>query len=553
MISKVRNYFSKGYLVNDLIAGVTIAALTIPTSMGYAQIAGLPPVYGLYAAIFPVVFFALFASSRQVIVGIDASSGAIAGSLIAAAGIIPNTPEAIIFIPVATFFTSLFMLLFSLTDVRRLIVYVSEPVMGGTICGIALSVAFSQLPKLGDVSASGSNSLQKAVYLFTHLNEINWLSLVLSLLALTLIIVSKKRYPKLPTPLLILIGFTAISALFNFDRYDLSLVGEIPQGLPPVVIPQLMTAPSLFLAVIGGLLTALVLTTDSLLTSLKFSEGSQKPLKEKKELFAFSLANLVSSFSGGAPINASVSRTAANQQAKGKTQVVSLVAASVISIILIFFSNFLFFMPQGVLAAIVLSAVLTVILAELKFLQRLFQNSRRESIIWLAAMITVLLSGVLLGLFLGILLSFVLIIVARMNSFSAFLGRDPETGRYIDLARNESAIKVPGVIIYRFSNALFFSNISQLIIDLDKQLKDRPETKTIIIEAYGITMIDTTAAKKLRFFMMELQQKDIQLYFVNTIGSFRDSLVKRQLDDLFPLEELLHSVEDGLNKANQTK
>lgn len=540
--------YIQGSLMRDLVSGVTVAALTIPTAMGYAQVAGLPPVYGLYAAILPVVAFALLASSKKVMVGVDATSSAIAGSLLVLAGV--SGPEAISFISGFTFFTGVFMLLFALIRLDKFLVYISEPVMSGIISGITLTVLVSQLPKMAGVSLSSRRILGKLIELVGSIGQINWLSLLLAALTVSIIILGKIKLPKIPFSLVTLVVFTILTGELGLDRSGVAIVGQVPAGFPQIDFPHIFQENQLLL-ILGGALTAFVLGADSLLTSQKFSSQETPPLNERREMSAFGFSNIVSSFSGILPINASVSRTAANKQFRGVTQIVSVISATIITLTLLFFSPLLHFMPESVLAAIVFSALIGVFSSELSYVNQLGRESKREAAIWLMSFLGVIVSGVLLGLTIGVFLSLMLVIVARASSTSAFLGKSEDRG-YVDLHRNPEAKVESDVVIYRYSNSLFFLNIGEFITEIEEALA-ASNSQYLIVESPAIATIDVTAAKKLQQFLRQLKAERIEYYFVNTIGDFRDDIQRRGLTEELPLPTLLPSIEQALIHIKKEK
>lgn len=546
MLSKVKGY-KKEYFVNDLLSGITVAALSIPVAMGYAQIAGLQPIYGLYVSVLPVIVYAIFASSPQLIFGVDSSSAAIAGSLVAAVGITAGSKEALSFISTVALFTGLFMTLFAVIKLGKLTVYVSDPVMSGAIFGISLSVMLSQLPKILGIASEGSELRDTLTAIVTQFKEINTVAVIVGGLSIAFILIGKRLSNKIPFPIIVLIVATISSTLLKLDSYGVKVVGEIPQGLPPINVPNIFVGGKLPYAVLGGLLSAIVLMTDSLLTSKSFANKNGYQLKENKELFAFGASNIMSAFSGVLPTSASVSRTAANEQFKGKTQLVSVIAAGIITLVLVFFSSLLFYMPQPALSGIVFSALFGVLGAELKTLKHVSKSSQKEGLIWGVSMFVVLLFGILTGIIVGVILSFILIIVTKSANSSAFLGKitDEKEPYFYDLKRNTLAKSVPGTLIYRYSNSLFFTNIDEFILELKRAIQ--PETKKIIVDAHAISSIDTTAASKLKEFLQELTAAEIDYYFASTIGDFRDAVEKRDLAVEINEQHIVKNIDEALS------
>ncbi|TLG77258.1 SulP family inorganic anion transporter [Culicoidibacter larvae] len=537
--------YKKEFLRNDVISGVVVAALTIPVSMGYAQVAGLPPIYGLYASFLPVLAYIIFASSPQLIYGIDATASAVTGSILLAAGIAAGSTEALIYAPLLAFFTGVFMLLFAALHLGRFASYISTPVMSGFISGISISIIVGQIPKIMGVSGGGSDFFANISAIFTQLGGINWISLVMGIIAAAIILVAKKFFRKIPVALIILVLGTAITAFFRLDQYGVVIVGEIPQGLPAFSLPDFAAIDNWTFVILGGLVSAIACFAGSLLPSKSFAMRNKYTVDDNREIFAYGVANIAAAISGTAPTSASVSRTAANEQFRGKTQVVSIVAAGVIAFVLLFLSGLLYYMPQPVLSAIVLAALVGVIDIDVSI--ALFRHTKREATIWLVSLLGVLLVGVLFGVMVGIVLSFLVIIANVVSSQSAELGVIPEREGYFDMHRHDDAQAIEGVVIYRYSSPLVFANINTFINGLDRATKkDNP--KVVIIDASAITHIDVTAADTIRDLLSHYQEQHIQYYFANTIGRFRDDLRKNHVSNDIE-NHLTKTIDEALMRA----
>lgn len=517
--------YKKEFLRNDVISGVVVAALTIPVSMGYAQVAGLSPIYGLYASFLPVLAYIIFASSPQLIYGIDATA-TVTGSILVAAGVAAGSAEALIFAPLLAFFTGVFMLIFAALRLGRFASYISTPVMSGFISGISISIIVGQIPKIMGVAGGGSDFFANISAIFSQLSSINWISLVMGVIAAAIILLAKKFFRKIPMALIILVLGTAITAFFRLDQYGVVIVGEIPQGLPAFSLPDFAAIDNWTFIILGGLVSAIACFAGSLLPSKSFAMRNKYTVDDNREILAYGVANIAAAVSGTAPTSASVSRTAANEQFRGKTQVVLIVAAGVIAFVLLFLSGLLYYMPQPVLSAIVLAALVGVIDIDVSI--ALFRHTKREATIWLVSLVGVLAVGVLFGVMVGIVLSFLVIIVNVVSSQSAELGVISDRDGYYDMSRHSDAKAIENVVIYRYSSPLVFANINTFINGLERATKNNPQV--VIIDASAITHVDVTAADTIRDLLTQYQEQHIQYYFSNTIGRFRDDLRKNHVD-----------------------
>ncbi len=510
-------------LKNDIISGIIVAALTIPVAMGYAQVAGLPPIYGLYASIFPVLGYILFASSPQLIFGIDASASAITGSLFAAFGIAAASADAQAAAPVLSLFTGIFLVVFAVFKLGRFSEYISMPVMSGFISGVALSIIVGQVPKVLGLDSDGTNFFGNMSILIQQITKLNWISLAMGVASIAIILLGKKFLRKIPMALIVLVLGTVLSAVFTLDQQGVVIVGTIPSGFPPLSLPQVFSIGNLPRYIGGGFIIAVVIFADSLLSSNSFAIRNGYTLNTRREIFAFGTSNLMAAFSGCSPTSASVSRTAASEQFKGKTQMTSIVAAVLITFVTVFLSGLLYYMPQPVLSGIIIAALVGVV--DFAALRDLLRHSRREAAVWIASAAGVLLVGVLFGVLIGVLLSFINVIARLSSPPQAFLGTIKGREGYYDLASHKRAKAVPGVTIYRFSARLFFGNINVFVDSIKKTIADE-KPRMLIIEASGINEIDVTAVDGLREITTLLEKEKVDFYFTGLIQQVEKQIEK---------------------------
>ncbi len=540
--------YKKSYLGRDLLAGVVVASLTIPVSMGYASIAGLPPIYGLYASVIPLIAYITLASSPQLNVGANASSSAITASVLTAMGISLGSPEALQLVPALSFFCAIFLLLFAIFKFGRFIKYISMPVMSGFISGVSLSIIMGQLPKVMDIKVDSSIFLGRARSIITNFGDTNWLSFTMGMATFIFIMVGKKKFKKFPVPLVMLLLSTLASYFWNFEGLGVSVVGEIPKGFSSFSFPAIFSFPNFGVALLGGFVIAVICFSDSLLASKSFSIRNKYKLSENRELAAYSLSNFSASFFGCAPVGASVSRTAASEDFKGKTQLVSLVSAVIVALVISFFSGVLYFMPQPVLSGIVIAALVSVV--DVHVIKSLLSRSKKEAVIWIVSAAGVLLVGVLFGVLLGVILSFIDVISRVSMPPEAMLGVIEGENGYFDLERNKEAKPIPGVSIYRFSGTLIFANIQNFADGIKRAIQ--PDTKVLIIDASAIVYVDITAAEELVKIILLLNDSGIEYYFANGIGSFRDELEKIELDYPISRQHIKKTIGDALKASNIT-
>ncbi len=522
----LRNYDKKN-LGKDILAGLIIMAVSIPISMGYAQIAGLPAVYGLYGSVFPILIFALFSTSPQFIFGVDAAPAALIGSALLGLNITAGSEEAIAAVPVLTFFVALWLLVFSLLKAGKLVNYISAPVMGGFITGICSTIILMQLPKLMGGSAGVGEFLELFEHIVETAKEANLPSLLLGLAALAILLLSKKLIPKFPMAVLLMAGGALLNRLCPLEQWGISSLSAVESGLPKWSLPDFSAVP-VKEAISISLSVAVVIMAETLLAENSFAQKNRYQIDDNQEILAFSLGNFLAAFTGCCPINGSVSRTAMGEQYQAKTQLTSLVAGGSMILLLLFCTGFIGYLPIPVLTAIVISALLGA--TEFELALRLWKISRTECFIFLGAFFGVLFLGTINGVLIGIILSFSEMIIRSAKPATCFLGIQPGHKHFRDLKEGDEIYPLSGVLIYRFSSNLFFANISVLEKELEEALQE--DTKSVIIDASGIGSIDITAADRLELLSASLKEKGIAFYLTEHISELNVQLRKLGLGHL---------------------
>lgn len=514
--------YKKSYFTNDVIAGLIVAALSIPISMGYAQIAGLPAQYGLYGSVVPILLFALFSTSPQFIVGVDAAPAALVGGALASMGYVAGSKEAVAIVPVITLLTAIWLFLFSALRMGKVVNYISMPVMGGFISGIACTIILMQVPKLMGHGTVTGELFELLSGILKVVGDINYVSLSLGVGTIVISLISKKIMPKFPMSVVIMIIGVILTTAFHIDeRYNVALLAAIEPGLPK--LQKFTFGDWDYLAIIENAFSvALVITANSLLASNNFAMKNGYAIQKNREIFSYGLANLGSALIGGCPINGSVSRTSVAEQFESKSQVTSIVAGISMVVLLLFGTGFIQYLPVPILTGIVMAALIGVI--EWKLAKRLYKESKVEFLIFLGAFLGVLIFGTVEGVVIGICLSFIDVLIRATKSPRSFLGVVPGKSGFHGLERSSGARKIQNTVIYRFSGSLFFANVDTFEQDIEGSIQ--PDTKYLIVDAGGINDIDMTAADRLVGLYKCLQSKGIRFFITEHTGELNDKLRK---------------------------
>lgn len=531
LFSTLRGY-RKEYLPKDIFSGIIIAAVSIPISMGYAQISGIPAVYGLYGSVLPILLFALFSTSRQFIFGVDAAPAAIVGGALSTLGIAAESEAAMDYVPAIALFAGLWLFIFFLLHADKIVDFISTPVMGGFISGIAVTIILMQIPKLMGSPAGSGELLELAEHIFAAAKNISWLSLFMGLGALVLIRTFKKLAPKFPMAIVIMALGVLSTIIFHVDEKGVVLLQSVERGLPSLVIPDFGNV-DLTQAAGRGLMVAVVIMAETLLAENTFAFRNDYKLNDRQEILACAAGNIAAAAVGCCPVNGSISRTSLNEQYGGKSQAVSITAGITMALILLFGTGFIGYLPVPVLTAIVISALMDVV--ETHLAVRLFKVSRTEFYIFMAAGFSVLCLGTIYGVIIGILLSFVAVILKATNPPRSFRGMIPGRDAYFDLSKNRFAYPIKGVVIYRFSENLFFANIKIFQEDIENSIQK--DTRVVIVDASAINSIDITAADRLDAISASLKKRGIRFYLTEHSTQINDQL--RQFG-------IGHMIKDGM-------
>lgn len=537
--------YSWRYLPKDIFVGIIIAAVSIPIAMGYAEVSGLPPVYGLYGSVLPIIVFAAVTRSRQFILGVDATPAALAGATIASFGIAGGTPEAMAFVPMMALFTCLWLLLFYFLKAGRIVNFISSPVMGGFISGIGVEIILMQIPKLMGGKAEAGEAPELIGHILETAREINPVSLLLGVCSLVIILAATRFIPKFPMPICVMAAGAGLTAVLHLEQYDVALLSHVDPGFPGIILPDFANVE--ITHVVGkSLMVAAVVMAETLLAENEFALKNGYKINENREILACALANGAAALTGSCPVNGSISRTSMNDQYGGHTQLVSVVAGIVMLGLLFTGTGFIEYLPVPVLTAIVICALMKVV--EVHLALRLWKVRKRDFWIFVAAMLGVLFLGTVYGVVIGMLLSFIVVIteviVEVTNPPRAFLGKIPEKEGLYNLQEREEAEPIDQMVVYQFGERLFFANIKIFQQDIENSIKE--DTKAVIVDGGAISSIDLTAADRLEILADNLEKQGIHFYLTEVPKHLEEQLAFLGEGTLIRDEKVLPTVEEAV-------
>ena len=500
--------YDRSWLPYDVAAGLSVAAIALPVGIAYSEIAGVPPVVGMYSAIFPLLVYALFGSSRQLMVGPDAATCImVAASLGHLSGGDPERYLALMV--VLTLMTGILYVIAGFLRLGFIANFLSHPILVGFLNGIALLIIVGQVPKLLGYSGEATDFFAKLVEPIDKVDQIHLPTLALGLGLLVLLLLVRRFLPKLPAALVVVIvGLIAVAALGLQDR-GVAAIGNVPAGLPTFhfVLFEMETYERIF-----GDAAALMLIsfTSGVLTAKSFASRNRYEIDSNQELVAFGAANIATGLAQGFPVTGADSRTAVNNAMGGKSQLVGIVAAGTMLLVLFFLTEPLAFVPQAGLAAVIMVAAVG--LFDFAALRELFLISRRELLLSLITTLGVLVLGALEGVFVAVGLTFVWLLHVGSRPRDSILGRTKAVGLrgFHSLENYPDAKTYPGLLIYRFESDLLFFNV-----DYFKQrlLKAIAESETpvewVVVDASPVNILDVTAIKRIDQLREELAARGI--------------------------------------------
>ena len=488
--------YQRAWLRGDLVAGLAVAALVVPKSLGYAGIAGVPIQHGLYAATAGAIIYALFGTARQVATGPSSALAAVAGSAVVLAGV--SGDDAVALVAAITVVTGLLFLLLAIFKMGWISLLLSKAVITGFLFGAAIEVVVGELPKLTGTSADGANSWRKLADWAGGLGDIDGATLLVGAVSLVVIIGIRFSPIKVPGALVLLVGGLAASAALDFEGRGIALVGDVPRGFAAPTIPS----PSFIVdnvATIGPAALGLLLIGFSQTAgdARAFAAKHGYRIDINQESMAQGMSNLGSGVLQGIPVSTSLSASSLNDQSGAKTPLASLTTGAILVLTLLLLAPVFSVLPLPVLAAVIIDAVVFGMM-DVTEMRRLHHVARADFWIAIAAIVGVLSAGVLAGVIIGVALSLVWLVYINATPDVPVLGRVPGSQAFGSIDRYPDAETYPGLMVVRFDAGLFFASAGALE-DRLRELVQRSEIRydTVVISFEGVDFVDSQGSAKI--------------------------------------------------------
>ena len=520
------------YLPHDLAAGVTLGAVMVPVGLAYGELAGLP-LAGLYGSMLPLLAYALFGSSRQIVVGPDSVMAAIVAVVVLpmAAG---DAGRLALLAAGLGVMVGVLCLLAGGLKLGFVANFLSKPVIVGFMHGLALVITAAQLPKLLGLQSVGQTTIEQFVGVAGRLDQAHLPSLAIGAACIAIILLCRRLAPKVPGALVALVASGLAVALWDLDKAGVVLVGTIPSGLPGLSLP-LVSLGDVEALLPVALAAALLSFSDTMVVARAFAARSGERIDADQELVALGVANLVSGLSKGLPISASDSRTAVAETAGARTQATSVIAALVIAASMLWLAGLLRFLPVSALAGVLIASAINI--CDFREFARLWRFRGVDLAGALVTLAGVAVMGLMEGILLGVVFALVLLLRAFAFPADAVLGRAPD-GTWHDPVYRPDAQPVQGLLVYRFSALLFFANANVFRERIEARLARDPSIRAVVLDCGAIHDVDLMACEMLAELERELGARGIRLAF----GDLRDR-VKR---------DILRGLELGPHMADPT-
>lgn len=522
-----KNY-KKDWLKGDISAGLTVGVMLIPQGMAYAMLAGLPPIHGLYAVTLPLMIYAILGTSRQLAVGPVAMVSLLTASGVGAIAEI-GTEAFLGLAIVLSLMVGVIQFALGLFRLGFLVNLLSHPVVSGFTSAAALIIGLSQLKHLLGIDLARSHHVHEIVLSAAErFGEVNWYTLAIGLLGIGLIIGAKKINKAIPGPLLAVVFGILVVVLVGLESQGVKIVGTVPDGLPSLVLPTFTWEQLQAL-----IPTAMTISLVGFMESIAVAKAVQKRHRDyevvpNQELIALGAANLAGALVQAYPVTGGFSRTAVNDQAGAKTGLASIISALLIVLTLLFLTPLFYSLPKAILASVIMVAVFGLI--DFKEAKHLWKVDRSDFWMLAVTFIATLSLGIEQGIGVGVVLSIAVHIYRSMQPHVAVLGKIPGTDQFRNVNRFVNATETPDTLTVRFDGQLYFANLAYFQRQLTELVEARiPGLQRIIINAEGISYIDSSAMHELHNFITNQQSKGIDVLFSGLIGPVRDAFRKNGL------------------------
>ena len=538
--------YNRSRFRGDFIAGITVAIILIPQGIAYALIAGLPPIYGLYCALMPQVVYAIFGSSRQVAIGPVAMDSLIVATGVSTLALTGSDSYIAIAILLALLVGGIQFLL-GVFRLGFVVNFLSKPVITGFTSAVAFTIGINQFRNLLGVDFIQSDQIQYVLEdIWYNIMDFDLHTTLIGLFSIAMIIALKKINRKIPSALIVVVLGVLVMRYFGTNFNEVAIIKDIPSGLPSFSFPELDIAQihellpiALTLVMVG------YLETITIGKSLEAKQDEYR-IRPNQELIALGLSNMVGSLFKAYPSTSSFSRSAINQEAGATTGMASLVSVGMVVVTLLFLTPLFYYLPETVLAAIIVVAVFG--LVQVREAIFLWKANNMDFWLLLVTFIATLILGIEYGIAIGVGLSLVILIYRTSNPYIVELGKVPESDFYRNKERFSEVVIENEVLVFRFDAQLFYANANYFVQRLEEIAASKgDQLKLIVLDAESINRIDSTGVEMLKERIKYYQKRGVLFYFAGVKGPVRDHLFRGKILDIITLDHFFMRVNGAVN------
>ncbi|WP_280770232.1 SulP family inorganic anion transporter [Salipaludibacillus daqingensis] len=553
----IKQYDLKEDFKGDITAGLIVAIMLIPQGMAYAMLAGLPPVMGLYASTVPLILYALFGTSRQLSVGPVAMV-----SLLIFTGVSslaePGTEEYISLVLLLAFMVGIIQLLMGVFKLGAISKFISHAVISGFTSAAAIIIGMSQVKHLIGVDIEASENIFLILAeVAVRINEIHLPTLIIGLSSVLILIFFKKKVKKIPGALVVVVSMISLAGAFQLNEIGVNIVEVVPDGLPALSLPAFdLTAINSLLPI--AFTIAIIGFVESYAMAKVIASKEKYPINANKELNGLGIANIGTSFLSGFPVTGGFSRSAVNYDAGARSGIASIITAVFILLTLLFFTSWFYYLPQAVLAAIIIVAVYGLI--DVKEAFHLWHIKRMDAVSLLVTFATTLAIGIEAGIATGVVFSILVFVYRSAKPHMAELGYINKTKTFRNVSRYPEAETRDDVLMVRIDASIYFANISYIEERLNELMYKKTGLQAVILDFSGVNDIDAVAMDDLSSWIDRLKDDHIYVYLAQTKGPVRDILkkagwIKKYGEEMEQptIESALHQIKNGRDHFGHTK
>lgn len=529
----------------DVIAGITVAVMLVPQGMAYAMLAGMPPIYGLYGGLIPLLFYAILGTSRQMSIGPVAIS-----ALLVLAGVSqiadPMTPEYISLVILTGLLVGIAQFLLGVFRLGFLVNFISHPVIVGFTSAAAIIIAISQLKDLLGISIPRFSRVYETVhYVSNHFSETNWVTVFLCIGSIIIMLILKKINKAIPGALLVVIVGTLLVYFIGEEKLGIDLVKDVPQGLPVFQMPEKIWGKIQILYPTIFTVTIICIVESIAIAKVLQAKHGDYQIRANQELIALGISKIGGAFFQSIPTSGSFTRSAVNNESGARSGFASIFTATLIGLTLVFLTPLFYFLPKSILAAIILLSVKS--LFDWKEAKHLWQTHRSDFYMMLTTFIVTLILGIEEGVLAGVVLSICMVLFRSSKPHIAILGKLPESINYRNIDRFESAKEPEDILVIRFDDQLYFGNASYFQETIQELVNERAsKPKMVLLDASSIHDMDSTGSHTLEEMQKYLINKGIIFYISGMIGPVRDFATKCGIIERMGEQKYFLNIHEGV-------